>query len=808
MSSISIEDAIRIAADGDAVLFVGAGVGFLMEGPNGKLPGGPALSNRLLDRTDDSPSPPSLDKAAGFAIRKGGGVEEVFDKLQTNLRVRKVDPGLAELFALPWRRVYTTNYDEAIEESRSGKQPTNSCVLETGTEKAKIGTVLHLNGQLSRVSPASLDKELSLSDRSYADRNLERSPWYSFMARDMENARAVIFVGYSLYDLDITRLLFSSDISEKTFFFVSPHIDEVEKETIAPYGEIPDGGAVALITAVQQVLKDYKPGSTRRHYLSLRELAGQTPSKTSEPSRILDAQLVFGVLPEHEVISGASVFGDRQYIIPREQQADAEDKINRGTYRDILVTGEFVSGKSATALSLASSFMKKGYRAFLATHGPSLSDELADLAKVDDRILVIFEGYSTFTRTIREYARLRNPKHRLILTEQAVHHELVGDFIYEPALGGGVYELTLERLRDPDALAFAELINFGGYWRDRAGASDETNARYISGKLEGSLYRVLIEIVRSKDVQMRIDAILSPILSNRRATEVFVAACIVNVLGVRFRISDWVGAFDSQFVKSVLRNYTDELKYFLLIDSENVFPRSGLLSSAILERVPDRKLIVDAAVKIFTVAAKWKVPFNIYDDVYLRIMQFNRLQPIMQGDHEESLIFSFYESIRPISSTHNNSDYWLQLGIAATSFDNLDVAGGAFENAYAREEKKPKPKLKKIDNYYNRYLLKYAAQLSDSQDAYNLFLEATGGLTKQMFLEDNRHYPFKSGRVYGAIAKKHFGNWREDQQRRFVAETEAIRDKALEYEAGHRGQSRDVEVLIRETGELLDRLKA
>lgn len=60
--------------------------------------------------------------------------------------------------------------------------------------------------------------------------------------------------------------------------------------------------------------------------------------------------------------------------------------------------------------------------------------------------------------------------------------------------------------------------------------------------------------------------------------------------------------------------------------------------------------------------------------------------------------------------------------------------------------------------------------------------------------------------MYGEIAKKHFANWRDEQKRHFIEETEAIRAKAVEYEAQHKGQSVDVEVLIRETGELLARL--
>jgi hypothetical protein len=163
MAGISLDDAIRIAADGDAILFVGAGVGFLVDCPTGKIPDGTTLSNRILNRNDSSTPATPLDKAAGYAIRNLGGVEYLYDILKQNLTVNSVDKRLKELYCLPWRRIYTTNYDDAIEASRKGVTATNSCTLEDPVSKARSGSVIHLNGALSRVSPASIEKESRLS---------------------------------------------------------------------------------------------------------------------------------------------------------------------------------------------------------------------------------------------------------------------------------------------------------------------------------------------------------------------------------------------------------------------------------------------------------------------------------------------------------------------------------------------------------------------------------------------------------------------------------------------------------------------
>ena len=78
---------------------------------------------------------------------------------------------------------------------------------------------------------------------------------------------------------------------------------------------------------------------------------------------------------------------------------------------------------------------------------------------------------------------------------------------------------------------------------------------------------------------------------------------------------------------------------------------------------------------------------------------------------------------------------------------------------------------------------------------------------KQIFMDDNRHYPFKSGRVYSDIASKHFDEWDDGQKAFFRKETAAIRDKASAWKDKNRASNLDVEVLIAETGDLLRRIE-
>lgn len=57
-------------------------------------------------------------------------------------------------------------------------------------------------------------------ETAYLGSSLADSPWLSLFRVDLANARVVFVIGYSLSDLDIARVLFSTDSLRDKFFFV------------------------------------------------------------------------------------------------------------------------------------------------------------------------------------------------------------------------------------------------------------------------------------------------------------------------------------------------------------------------------------------------------------------------------------------------------------------------------------------------------------------------------------------------------------------------------------------------------------
>jgi len=235
----AVDTAIRHAIDGAAILFVGAGTSYLSKNNTGQnLPSGAKLLDILKKDLELSDAQHPLDRVAGRYVRKFG-VSSLYDKMTQLLKVTQVDDRLANLYSMNWRRIYTTNYDDAIEVSRQSKRLPSSLTIEDSTERVAEAATIHINGYIDRVSPANIASNLVLTDTSYATNNFGKSPWSQFFSTDIRLCRSLIFVGYSLYDLDIARILIEDQsIKEKTIFIISPDADEIEIDTLSDYGTV------------------------------------------------------------------------------------------------------------------------------------------------------------------------------------------------------------------------------------------------------------------------------------------------------------------------------------------------------------------------------------------------------------------------------------------------------------------------------------------------------------------------------------------------------------------------------------------
>jgi hypothetical protein len=210
---MDFDSALERALDGESVLFLGAGFSLgATNSRNQPFETGSGFANRLGSAVY-LPTPADLQDAAEAFLENRGPAALAKEVLES-FRATDVAKFHAMIAAVPWRRVYTTNYDNVYElASAKVGRPFRPVTLSENPgdfDQSELICV-HMNGYVERVN-SSLGDELKLTDSSYVTASIEASPWATVFRLDLSMAKSVFFVGYSLSFPQSCRVLRSQDL--------------------------------------------------------------------------------------------------------------------------------------------------------------------------------------------------------------------------------------------------------------------------------------------------------------------------------------------------------------------------------------------------------------------------------------------------------------------------------------------------------------------------------------------------------------------------------------------------------------------
>lgn len=768
----ALDRVLQDALLGRAVLFLGAGASHeARNAANDPLPVGNELAAAMCNELAVENRNYSLTTIAGHFKRKKGA-HGLVTFLKEKLTAHDIPPALTNLIALPWRRIYTTNYDNIIETVIKTKDVFS---INDDTKNIRRGSCIHLNGRLSDVDLTTIDHDLVLTDWSYAQSELYNSPWINMFSSDVYSAPSILFAGYSMSDLDITRAIVrQSAVAAKCAIVVREGEDEIVTDTLSSYGAVYPAGMSYLYARLKQQQKQSPVQISGLILDSFQDLSAEDAPSTSQTPRAerLYQQFIYGRIDESRIVGNANddVTIDRPTAIEALNQSAANGS------NILVIHGGLGSGKTIAALICARELLSKRITPFLATNRRNTEGDIDSIidAHADRPVAFIFDNYGRFLSEIEYCSRVRRPGDFIILTERTQKHDL-NDSYFQRVFSGNFSEVSLDKLNYDEIAKLDELLNFCGLWRDFAGWRAPNRIKHAQETLFSSMSRILLDVVRSKELRERINKEIDSVLLDKEAARLFVAALAINALQYDFWIRDWQAFFSVNNIQNVLSTHRDSISNFVNLTSSQWTTNSSLLSTELLRNVIGNNIIVDTLCDIYRRADMMKR--HDQEMYYLKrdLMRYANIEQLINEEGKAAALKRYYVMIRGVGDTANISDYWLQYGMALSihgylgESDTLNEAELAFGNAYKREEARATPNTRRIDNYHSRFQLQKAAIMTDSEEAAKVFIDASQKLLRQVFDEEARHYPFKVGRLFSDIAAAHFSQWSMDTRTKFIS---------------------------------------
>lgn len=740
---------IQAIESGKAILFSGAGFADgCINFKGGTPPRGKELAHQIaelgsFEKDDD------LEYVAERYLKQNLERSKLIGFLKDTFTIRSTAAFHNAICALPWMRCYTTNYDNSIEVAGQavGKRYETVFVGTSPTEYSKNNLVVHINGSISELSEKNMDTSFKLSGSSYnSPEGFRKSPWFHNFKNDLGRCSAIVFIGYSLYDIDIKRIVADCD-DLKAFFITRNNISEKEEFIFKSYGEV----IKCEVAGFGDLVSCIRPNIADESLKALTECEYSCKNMQVKDADLEDL-FVFGKVNEDLV--EVSVVGDKKwnYLFQRACLDDVERNISKS---NIIITSDLGNGKTSILKALAPYLLSKSHTVY------EIEDQYGDI--VSDVEILIKKG-KHFVLLIDEYCRNIGLIHYLaenftvsqftiVATSRTTFH--YKEIVNLKSWGFKYVQFSLDFLDDHELEGLISLADSIGHWGELAGMPLHEKKNWIKYKNDSSLAYFLLSIFDSQDIKTRIEMNLSSLTAIKGIRDVIFAIAILKVANIPATLSIVSEVAGNDIIyKSSLRNDHDFQSLFH-IDRRGAVSISSVFALHLLKSQFSSNEIKNKFLCIAQEFNDKRSHSRDHEILFKHVLKFSSLERILKDRAKISTMASYYEDLkRRVTWLTKDPHYWLQYGMAHLAYSNFDKARTLFKTAYALAATKAEYHTDQIDTQQARLLLNEYIQAEDSNDKFDMFENAHRLL---IGLDDDR-YKFKQIDLYRNVIEIHYAN--------------------------------------------------
>ena len=763
---------------GDAVLFLGAGYSADAKNHlNENLPTGWELRNELLRVIGVDPSVVStetpLDSLVDYVLSDGQSKPNVVARLLQLFKVETLRDWQIELVTrFPWKRIYTTNFDDAVEVAftKQKKSIHLASALDNYAPLPAAGpSCIHLNGMIGRLNTENIDSTLRLSFAAYAANHLQKSTWADIFERDVTYAGCVVFVGFRLPDLDIARLLIGAQIKDKTFFFLGNKPDPISNGKLNAFGQVLPFRGDELTNAIPPKLRGYANVNPAPPPLKYFKKVAPSPvfSRPNDNDRI--ALLMYGDAKDSLLETSAIASkkqSDSLYSIARTAESEIAQALN--TSYDIALVSRLGNGKSILMRRLSYQLVANGWLVYRCLD--SGAGALGEVSRVlalagTSKTLIMIDGALLGEDVIRALGQERSENIRLLLSERSntFDSRITDDWLGSVKVKN-IYESNIDDLDDLEIDELISVLDNAGLWGANARKNEYEKKYYVANDCHRQLSQVLLHVAKSKDIADRVKKSFATENLSEAELKVFVTVAAMGVVALPISMSLLGKVVGFESANRFISARSEFRSQLFRVEGRQIFLNSSLFGMFFLrELLPVGQVVqiladvvrraINAGLTISDPNAFWSVDKKNRFPVDLYV--FRNVQQLVQVENHRDEIYWFYEEIRNDTNLADDPLYWLQYAIAKLFGKEPERTKQYLDNAYGCARKIPGYNTFQIDNQYARYLLESANTSGDTMEAFGAFEEAHRIIADQTLGQTQLHYPYRVAAQYWEFYSLH-----------------------------------------------------
>lgn len=724
-SEIDLEVFINKVVSGKALLFTGAGFSSGCTAHNESEPPSASVLSSEISKLASIDENNNLAFTSDYFL-SNNRPDALLNLLRDSYTITKVSEMHKTICALDWHRFYTTNYDNSIElASQENSKLVETIDIEHPTnEYYKRGNLcIHLNGSINSLTTDSLGNSFKLSSSSYLSADsFINSDWYYYFKRDLERVSAIVFVGYSMYDIDVQKILKTDDdLKKKTYFITRPNPSLETKFSLQRFGNVlPIGveGFADLITKNKELIED-KGKQYSLESLALYELSGNDVDIRDSD---VEKMLMYGDF-SHEVIENYVLSSmSKPMLVTRDCVHQIYSLVDKN--RNVILFGSLGNGKTIILNELKVFLTVNGLKVYELddSDGDYISD-VDLLSRNNDKTVILLDDYESYIDLIEHVSRSGLDNIVFVSTARTADHEYLSGQLSE--FGFDYSDINIDTLSDGELQDFSDIVDNLGLWKDEAGLSTSQKIRKFKSQNESQVSSILISLLNSPNIKTKITELVGQLKTNAKYSRTLLAISLCKILDIKAdkSIISEISGNDSIYEPDFFNN--NSFKHLFHVERGEVVSGSAIFAIHVIKENFTASFITDSCLKIAERFNSLSDKDYTQQKVFKSMLKFSFIERILPKSAKVGNMNKYYEALKvSIPWLRYDPHYWLQYAMSYMGFRNYSKAQDFLDQAYSLAANKNNYYTDNIDTQQARLWLLSSDNISDGKIVYSNFKKA------------------------------------------------------------------------------------
>ncbi len=744
-NEVDVQALLKKVASGKAILFTGAGFSVNTKNLTGSQPPFAKELAEKICKLGNFKVHDDLRYVSDYYLDSNGG-EKLIPLLKKNYTLTDVTEDHINICKVNWRRYYTTNYDKSIELASAKNKKIVECIdlnYETGEYYKRSQLCIHLNGSIDSLTEDSFENSFKLSTSSYiSPDSFLSSPWYPHFKRDIERSSAVVFIGYSMYDIEVQKLLIENEyLKDKTYFIIEENPDTYTKFTLSKFGHvlaIGMEGFSKLIADNTNLFEKEENLNPEMQGLSLFKISDnwQEPSDSN-----VETMLMYGDIKNNFIDSAITEKPKRPYLIKRDTLSKILDFTNNGL--NTIVHSEFGNGKSILLKELKPYLSINSFDVYeIIDPDADLIGDLDSLTTKSNISIIIIDNYEEHLNDLLDHFSSTKPKNVIIIgSARSSEHERLRPKLKK--IGFIFNDVNIDFLSNEEASQFVNIVDNVGMWGEKAGLSHEKKISFLEFENKLQISLALLELFKAPQIKDRVSLLINNLLTNNQHRDTIFSISLLEVLGLPTKYSLISDVARNNIIYSSEITDIDDFNQLFRVQNNEVVSKSSLFCLSLIRNHFTPTYIVQQMHEIAKAFDTGRNKDFKQEKIFKACLKFSFIERLLPDVNKRTNLRKYYEELKNfVPWLIKDPHYWLQYGMANITFNEYKKAQGYFDQAYSLAAKKDSYYTSNIDTQQARlYMLQ---DIHDQNYSYTNFQKAN----KLLASLENDVYKFRQVQTY------------------------------------------------------------